>query len=577
MLASNSLPTHYNESIFKKHLQSVDKELAGAATLNAAKTNASACSLDIPGADIKGSAMKTQQNNGTTNTNNANPTNNNNNMADMLPSAQFVSGHPDVSSESFIRNCVDEIIKSAVLAGTNRASKVVEWHAPSELQQLFDFNLKAEPETNAKLIELLKATIKYSVKTGHPYFINQLYSGVDVYALIGQWLTDALNPSVYTYEVAPIFTLMEETVLAEMRRIVGFPNDGYGDGIFCPGGSIANGYGISCARYKYAPETKKNGLFGGQQLIIFTSQDAHYSVEKLAMFMGFGSESVCKIATDQYGKMDIGDLEMQVKHYINKGARPLMVSATAGTTVLGAFDDLNGVADICKKYNMWFHTDAAWGGGALVTNKYRHLLNGIERSDSVTWNPHKMLIASQQCSTFLTRHKDILTNCHSTNATYLFQKDKFYDTSFDTGDKHIQCGRRADVYKFWFMWKAKGTNGLAEHVNQAFKMSEYITELIRERPGFELVLEKPECTNISFWYIPPSIQNMERGDLFNQKLNAVAPKIKEGMIKKGSMMITYQPLRQLPNFFRLVLQSSNLTKDDMKYFLDEIEALGCNL
>uniref|UniRef100_A0A0K8W9X2 Cysteine sulfinic acid decarboxylase n=1 Tax=Bactrocera latifrons TaxID=174628 RepID=A0A0K8W9X2_BACLA len=256
MLASNSLPTHYNESIFKKHLQSVDNELAGAATLNAPKTEVLACSLDINGADVKGSAMRTQQTNGTTKINNANNTNNNNNMADTIPSAHYVSGHPDVSSEGFIRNCMDEIIKSAVLAGTNRGSKVVEWRAPSELQQLFDFNLKAEPETHAKLIELLKATIKYSVKTGHPYFINQLYSGVDVYALIGQWLTDALNPSVYTYEVAPIFTLMEETVLAEMRRIVGFPNDGYGDGIFCPGGSIANGYGISCARYKYAPETK---------------------------------------------------------------------------------------------------------------------------------------------------------------------------------------------------------------------------------------------------------------------------------------------------------------------------------
>lgn len=97
------------------------------------------------------------------------------------------------------------------------------------------------------------------------------------------------------------------------------------------------------------------------------------------MFMGFGSESVCKIATNKSGKMDIDDLEAKVKHYLNNGARPLMVSATAGTTVLGAFDDLNRIADICEKYNMWFHTDAAWGGGALVSYKYRHLLNGIER------------------------------------------------------------------------------------------------------------------------------------------------------------------------------------------------------
>lgn len=79
----------------------------------------------------------------------------------------------------------------------------------------------------------------------------------------------------------------------------------------------------------------------------------------------------------------------------------------------------------------------------------------IFRANSVTFNPHKMLAAPQQCSVFVTRQKDILNLCHSCNAQYLFQKDKFYDTSYDTGDKHIQCGRRADVLKFWLMWKAK--------------------------------------------------------------------------------------------------------------------------
>jgi glutamate/tyrosine decarboxylase-like PLP-dependent enzyme len=102
---------------------------------------------------------------------------------------------------------------------------------------------------------LVQDIIKYSVKTGHPYFVNQLFSGVDPYALAGQWLTDALNPSVYTYEVAPVFILMEEMVLKEMRKIVGYTN-GQGDGIFCPGGSIANGYAISCARFNAFPDVK---------------------------------------------------------------------------------------------------------------------------------------------------------------------------------------------------------------------------------------------------------------------------------------------------------------------------------
>ncbi|KAH8410196.1 hypothetical protein KR009_008115 [Drosophila setifemur] len=579
MLASKSFPTHhFKESIFKPYSTSGDDlaSVNNTLTATAAVVATTSSSPDTVSVEFE-NARKMLTANGSTGTRNDNINNNNNNAELKDGLSGFVASHPAAQFDGFIRACVDEIIKLAVFQGTNRSSKVVEWHEPAELRQLFDFQLREKGESHDRLHELLRETIRFSVKTGHPYFINQLYSGVDPYALVGQWLTDALNPSVYTYEVAPLFTLMEEQVLAEMRRIVGFPNGGQGDGIFCPGGSIANGYAISCARYQYAPESKKNGLFNAKPLIIFTSEDAHYSVEKLAMFMGFGSEHVRKIATNEVGKMRVSDLEDQVKLCLANNWQPLMVSATAGTTVLGAFDDLVGISELCKKYNMWMHVDAAWGGGALMSKKYRHLLNGIERADSVTWNPHKLLAASQQCSTFLTSHQQILAQCHSTNATYLFQKDKFYDTSFDTGDKHIQCGRRADVFKFWFMWKAKGTQGLEAHIEKVFRMAEFFTAKVRERPGFELVLEQPECTNISFWYVPPSLRHMERNREFYERLHKVAPKVKEGMIKKGSMMITYQPLRQLPNFFRLVLQNSCLEESDMVYFLNEIESLAQNL
>lgn len=159
--------------------------------------------------------------------------------------------------ETFIRNSIEELLNSAVFNATERKNKVLEWRNPEDLQNIFDMKLKDTPDSDEVLLSLIKDTIKYSVKTGHPYFVNQLFSGVDPYGLIGQFLTDALNPSVYTYEVSPVFTLMEEVVLKEMRKIVGFPN-GDGDGIFCPGGSMANGYAISCARYHFMPDVKVN-------------------------------------------------------------------------------------------------------------------------------------------------------------------------------------------------------------------------------------------------------------------------------------------------------------------------------
>lgn len=101
--------------------------------------------------------------------------------------------------EKFLRDVIETILSSAVFEDIRRENRVLEWHQPDELAKLFDMSLKADSDSDEKVLELIRNTIRFSVKTGHPYFVNQLFSCVDVYALAGQWLTDALNPSVYTY------------------------------------------------------------------------------------------------------------------------------------------------------------------------------------------------------------------------------------------------------------------------------------------------------------------------------------------------------------------------------------------
>ncbi|CAG9860116.1 unnamed protein product [Phyllotreta striolata] len=491
--------------------------------------------------------------------------------------ATFQSYATEKDHGEFFRDCLELLVKSAVFEATKRDRKVLDFQNPQVLPSKFDFELRDAPSTHKDLIRILKDTVQYSVKTGHPYFVNQLFSSVDPYGLVGQWLTDALNSSVYTYEVSPVFSIMEEIVLREMRKIVGYKN-GDGDGIFCPGGSIANGYAISCARHKFFPEIKTKGNSCVGRLVIFSSDQSHYSITKLASFVGIGSDNVYAIKSNRKGKMDAQHLRQEIQRALSESAVPFMVCATAGTTVFGAFDPIDEIADICKEYNLWLHVDAAWGGGALMSRKYRHLMKSIERSDSVTWNPHKLLSAPQQCSTLLIRHTGILSEAHGTQAAYLFQKDKFYDTSYDTGDKHIQCGRRADVFKFWFMWKAKGTTGLEKHIDKVFENSKYFLELVKNRTGFELLLEEPECTNVCFWYIPPSLRKLSKSlPEYNEKLHKVAPKIKERMMKAGNMMITYQAQKDYPNFFRIVFQSSGLEKSDMRYFVEQIEKMGQDL
>ncbi|KAI1885607.1 hypothetical protein AGOR_G00205570 [Albula goreensis] len=479
------------------------------------------------------------------------------------------------AAEKFVQEALTLILDEGVRKTADVREKVCDWHPPEELKQMLDLDLKENGETHAKILQRCRDAIRYSVKTGHPRFFNQLYAGLDPYSLVGRLLTETINPSLYTYEVAPVFVLTEEAVLKKMIEFLGWEEGG--DGIFSPGGSVSNMYAVNVARYHCCPDIKEQGLSAMPRLVLFTSKECHYSVAKAAGFLGIGTKNVYVVSSDQRGKMIPAELEKQVLRAKAEGAQPFMVNATSGTTVLGAFDPLEEIADICERHKLWLHVDACWGGGALLSRKHRHLLQGIQRANSVAWNPHKMLMAGLQCCAFMVRDKTgLLQRCHSARASYLFQRDKFYDISYDTGDKSIQCSRKPDAFKFWLMWKAVGTHGLEERVNRAVAMARYLAEEIKKREGFRLLME-PEYANVCFWYIPPSLRKMPENREFWDKIHKVAPVIKERMMKKGSMMVGYQPHGDRANFFRQIVISPQVSREDMDFVLNEIEELGKDL
>ena len=133
---------------------------------------------------------------------------------------------------------------------------------------------------------------------------------------------------------------------------------------------------------------------------------------------------------------------------------------------------------------------AAWGGGLLLSSTHRVMHAGIERANSVTWNPHKLMGALLQCSACFVRHQGLLFQCNQMSADYLFQQDKPYDVSYDTGDKAIQCGRHNDIFKLWLMWKAKGNIGFGRQIDRLMQLADYFTQRIKNTPGYELVIDE---------------------------------------------------------------------------------------
>ncbi|ESO87765.1 hypothetical protein LOTGIDRAFT_127363 [Lottia gigantea] len=497
--------------------------------------------------------------------------------------------YEDPETLKFLQDVHNLMVEEALVKGTKRETPVIEFQHPEELKKLLNLPIGKEGTSNADILEDCKRILKYSVKTGSLQFYNQLYSGVEPYSLAGSWVTDSLNTNLHTFEVAPVFVILEQYMVQKICKLIGFEN---GDGVFGAGGSFCNLMATHLARYHRFPDMKTKGMYDQPKLDLYASDQAHYSLLKAGGYLGFGTEHIINVKTDDKGCMIVSDLEAKIEDSKKKakcntdllftyfqGNVPFFVMGTCGSTVLGAYDDLNAVADVCKKNNIWFHVDGAWGGGALLSSKHRHLMKGVERADSVALNFHKMVGAQIQCSAIFVKVKGLLEKTNRAYAEYLFQPDKFYDTSYDIGDKTVQCGRKVDVTKLWLLWKGKGDKGLEERVDNAFDNAQYLTKKINETEGFRSVLPEYQCTNICFWYIPPSLRGQKETPEWWEKLGKISPIIKERMIKEGSLMIGFVPIKMkgLVNFFRIIVINPACEHSDMDRILSEIDRLGSDL
>lgn len=194
----------------------------------------------------------------------------------------------------------------------------------------FSLANNVEPlDDDADVEKLCKEVIKSSIKTNSINFHNQLFGAVDFYGLGAEWITSALNTGQYTFEMAPAFTLIENEVIQRSLELFGFKQ---GEGILCPGGSCSNMYGMHMGRYWKFPSAKNEGNPSG--LVMFTSDESHYSAKKGASLLGIGLQNLISIKTNERGQMRADDLEEKINDAIKQNLKPFFVNATCGSTVI---------------------------------------------------------------------------------------------------------------------------------------------------------------------------------------------------------------------------------------------------
>ena len=452
------------------------------------------------------------------------------------------------SKDQFL-NDVFLTLKEYIHESANSDSVIKTSH-PERLKQIIP-DITSEGVSSEELVSELKTILKHSVKTIHPMFVNQLFGGFDEAAWAGEVASTLLNPTMATFEVAPVLTVIEKRVVNELLDMMGFER---GEGIMVTGGSNSNLLAMLCARTEYSPNIRLTG-FGHNRFRVYVSAEAHYSFDKAANITGIGTQNLVQVPSNEKGEMIPEELERILSNDLKEGYVPIMVGVTFGTTVMGAFDPILKIAKICEAYKVWLHADAAWGGGALFTRKYKHLLKGIQLADSVAFDAHKTMGTPLITSFFLTKHSGILRNTNRGGGSeYLFHE---YDNSeWDTGTYSLQCGRRADILKFWLLWRAHGTEGLIKRTEHLFELAQYAASEISANSRFKLLHAN---------YLNVCFQVQARHN--QENINSFTLKVRKALIKEGKAMVNYAQRPDGTIFFRLVFPNHQTQKGHVNELL----------
>lgn len=271
----------------------------------------------------------------------------------------------------------------------------------------------------------------------------------------------------------------ENEAMKWMVSLTGLPKGAFG--VFTSGGTAANLSAMVTARENW----RENDEFKNEKGLIITSIGAHSSIKAMAKVI-----DVDVLLVDTEHKLLGSELEKTINSLTQEQRKRLFaVVGTGGTTNAGIIDDLEGIASICKNEKLWFHVDAAYGGGALAADSVRHLFNGIEKADSITIDPHKWMFSPYDCGAIIYKQPELAKNAHSQQGSYL---DIFKDEGaqgFNPSDYQIQLTRRVRGLPLWFSLAMHGTDRYKQAVERGLELAQIAGKLIKERSYVELVRE----------------------------------------------------------------------------------------
>jgi aromatic-L-amino-acid decarboxylase len=368
------------------------------------------------------------------------------------------------------------------------------------------------PEQGESMEEILadfqKLIIPATTHWNHPDFMAYFANSATGAGVLGEALTAALNVNAMLWRTSPAATELEQLTMDWLRQMLGLPEKFFG--VIGDTASSNTLYALAAAREMH-PELRirEEGMSGRADLpkvVIYCSEEAHSSVDKAAMTLGFGLEALRKITTDTALRLDVKALVEAVENDRLAGRVPLAVVATVGTTSTTAIDPVSAIADVCASQNMWLHVDASYGGSAAILPEMRHVLDGCDRADSLVVNPHKWLFTPMDCSALYTRRPDLLKRAFQHIPSFLVVSEG--DEVANLMDYGIALGRRFRALKLWFVIRNFGVDGLRSLIREHIRIARQLAEWIDSDPELERMADVNFST-VVFRHCPSGLGGRE--------------------------------------------------------------------
>lgn len=385
---------------------------------------------------------------------------------------------------------------------TGRGEGVVSSGLPfEEIAARFDEPL---PETGRALPDIAeqvrRGVMADANRLAHPMYMGHQVSAPIPAAVWTDAVISALNQSLAVEEMSPTLTALETRVVRWMCDAAGYPAES--GGTLTSGGTEATFTALLAARAAALPDSWTAGL-GEHRPVVVCGEHTHYAVTRAVAELGLGMRSAFVIPSAGY-RMDAAALERELDRLSALGVAVMAVVATAGHTATGAFDDLDTIGRMCDERGLWLHIDGAHGATALLSDRHRHRVRGIERARSIAWDAHKMMLLPLAAGMLLVRDERDLQGAFAQRAPYLFHATDASVRMRDQGVRSFQCSRRADVLKLWVTLQRLGRRGVAALHDHLCDLAAAMHAEIERRPDFTL-LHAPESNILCFRYVgqPP--------------------------------------------------------------------------